>query len=160
MLVQPARARWDCLPLPKPARDQDARHFRGRSRGSLGHIWHDVSPGLSALLALPAINGTEPYPQFDFWAQLDPKGRYFQEYNRYAHVWFTAAENGIEIKSTYLDQVRVSLAPTDPILDHFDVRFFLVVSPEDQFFDRLPQLAKVFDWGRMHIYRKRGAASP
>lgn len=132
-------------------------HDPGARWATFGTMFH---PDYPRLLGLPAINGTEPYPQFAFWARLDPEGRRFEEYNRYAHVWFTAAEKGIEIKSTYLDQVRVSLAPTDPILDQFDVRFFLVVSPEDQFFDRLPQLAKVFDWGRMHIYRKRGSESP
>ncbi|HEX4665499.1 MAG TPA: hypothetical protein VH207_02775 [Chthoniobacterales bacterium] len=132
-------------------------HDPGARWATFGTMFH---PDYPRLLGLPAIDGTEPYPQFAFWARLDPEGRYFEEYNRYAHVWFTAAENGIEIKSTYLDQVRVSLAPNDPILDPFDVRLFLVVSPEDQIFDRLPQLAKVFTWGRMHIYRKRGAESP
>jgi hypothetical protein len=140
-------------PLATKMRILSARE-PGARWATFGTMFH---PDYPRLLGLPAIDGTEPYPQFAFWARLDPEGRYFEEYNRYAHVWFTAAESGIQIKSTYLDQVRVSLAPTDPILDQFDVRFFLVVSPEDQFFDRLPQLAKVLDWGRMHIYRKRRA---
>lgn len=108
------------------------------------------------LLGLPALNGTHPYPQFALWARLDPEGRFVDQYNRYAHVWFTAAAHGIMIDSPFLDQVKVSLPPTAPILDEFGVRFFLVISPEDQFFDRLPQFSKVFDYGRMHIYKKRG----
>jgi hypothetical protein len=140
-------------PLATKMRALSAHHPSARW-ATFGTMFH---PDYPRLLGLPAIDGTEPYPQFAFWARLDPEGRSFEEYNRYAHVWFTAAEDGIEIKSTYLDQVRVSLSPAAPILDEFDVRFFLVVSPEDQFFDRLPQFAKVFSWGRMHIYKKRGA---
>lgn len=143
-------------PLASRMRALSAHDPRARW-ATFGSMFH---PDYPRALGLPAIDGTEPYPQFPFWARLDPEGRYFNEYNRYAHVWFTAAKGGLQIKSTYLDQITVSLAPTDPILDRFDVRLFLVVSPEDQFFDRLPQLAKVFSWGRMHIYRKRGAETP
>src|SRR5436190_335915 len=108
------------------------------------------------LLGLPALNGTHPYPQFALWSRFDPERRFVDQYNRYAHVWFTAvASDRITIDSPFLDQVRVSLPPTSPVLDEFRVRFFLVISPEDQFFDRLPQFSKIFSHGRVHIYQKR-----
>lgn len=108
------------------------------------------------LLGLPALNGTHPYPQFALWSRLDPERHFVDQYNRYAHVWFTAAANGITIDSPFLDQIRVSLPPTAPILNEFGVRLFLVISPEDQFFDRLPQFSKVFSQGRVHVYQKHG----
>jgi len=128
------------------ARDQKARW------ATFGTMFYADYP---RLLGLPAINGTLPYPQFAFWSRLDPEGRFVEQYNRYAHVWFTAAADGITIESPFLDQVRVSLPPTAPVLDEFGVRLFLVISPEDQFFDRLPQFSKIFSQGRVHIYKKR-----
>jgi hypothetical protein len=107
------------------------------------------------LLGLPALNGTDPYPQFDFWRRLDPQGRSMEAYNRYAHVWFSTGTDGIRITSPYLDQVKVTLSPDDPILDEFEVRFFFVVPPEDKIFDRSPQFSKVFANGQVSIYRKR-----
>ncbi len=128
-------------------------HDPGARWATFGSIFH---PDYPRLLGLPAIDGTEPYPQFAFWARLDPEGRDFDAYNRYAHVWFTSAPDGIAIDSPFLDQIRVSLSPNDRVLDELGVKFFLVVTPEDQFFDRLPQFSKVFSYGRTSIYKKRG----
>jgi hypothetical protein len=138
-------------PLASKMRSLSAHH-PGARWATFGNMF---LPDYPRLLGLAAINGTEPYPQFDFWARLDPQRRDFDEYNRYAHVWFTAAPEGIAIHSPFLDQVRVALSPNDPVLAEFGVRFFLVVSPEDQFFDRLPQLAKRLTYGRVHVYEKR-----
>jgi hypothetical protein len=129
------------------ARDHSARWV------TFGNMFYADYP---RLLGLPALNGTHPYPQFALWSRLDPERRFVEQYNRYAHVWFTAAADRITIDSPFLDQVRVSLPPTAPILDEFGVKFFLVISPEDQFFDRLPQFSKIFSQGRVHLYRKRG----
>jgi len=129
------------------ARDQKARWV------TFGTMFYADYP---RLLGLPALNGTHPYPQFALWSRFDPERRFVDQYNRYAHVWFTAvASDRITIDSPFLDQVRVSLPPTSPVLDEFRVRFFLVISPEDQFFDRLPQFSKIFSQGRVHIYQKR-----
>lgn len=129
------------------ARDQKARWV------TFGTMFYADYP---RLLGLPALNGTHPYPQFALWSRFDPERRFVDQYNRYAHVWFTAvASDRITIDSPFLDQVRVSLPPTSPVLDEFRVRFFLVISPEDQFFDRLPQFSKIFSHGRVHIYQKR-----
>ena len=129
------------------ARDQKARW------ATFGPMFY---PDYPHLLGLPALNGTQPYPQFALWSRFDPQGRFYDEYNRYAHVWFTGAADGIAIKSTFLDQIRVSLPPAAPILDEFRVRFFLVVSPENQFFEHSPEFSRVFSNGRTHIYQKRG----
>ncbi|HET7511636.1 MAG TPA: hypothetical protein VFJ88_02650, partial [Chthoniobacterales bacterium] len=69
--------------------------------------------------------------------------------------WFTTATDRVTITSPFLDQVKVALPPTDPVLDDLDVRLFFVIPPEDQVFDRLPQFSKVFANGRVSIYRKR-----
>jgi hypothetical protein len=128
------------------ARDRSARW------ATFGNMFYADYP---RLLGLPALNGTHPYPQFAFWSRLDPEHSYVEQYNRYAHVWFTANAGKVTIDSPFLDQVRVSLPPTDPVLDEFGVRLFLVVSPEEQFFDRIPQFEKVFSKGQVHIYRQR-----
>jgi hypothetical protein len=138
-------------PLAAKMRALSARDHQARW-ATFGTMFYADYP---RLLGLPALNGTQPYPQFALWSRFDPERRFVDQYNRYAHVWFTAADR-ITIDSPFLDQVRVSLPPTAPVLDEFGVRFFLVVSPEDQFFDRLPHFSKIFSQGRVHIYQKHG----
>src|SRR5205823_1902616 len=64
------------------ARDQKARWV------TFGTMFYADYP---RLLGLPALNGTHPYPQFALWSRFDPVRRFVDQYNRYAHVWFTAA---------------------------------------------------------------------
>lgn len=133
--------------LSMSARDQKARWV------TFGSMFCADYP---RLLGLPALNGTQSYPQFNLWSHFDPQRRFFEQYNRYAHVWFTVANHPATIDSPFLDQIKVSLPPTSPILNELGVRFFLVVSPEDQFFDSLPQFVKVLSQGRISLYLRRG----
>ena len=140
-------------PLAAKMRALSLRDRRARW-ATFGQMFYADYP---RLLGLPALNGTHPYPQFDLWARFDPERRWVDQYNRYAHVWFATAAGGITIESPFLDQIKVSLSPANPVLESLGVKFFLVVSPEDRFFERRPQqFSKVFSQGRIHIYRRRG----
>jgi hypothetical protein len=39
-------------------------------------------------LGVRCVNGVHFYPQFDFWAQIDPQRERINDYNRYAHLVF------------------------------------------------------------------------
>ena len=136
-----------------------ARKMRSLSAHDRNARWATFGPisyiDYPRLLGLPSLTGTDPYPQFELWKYLDPEKHFLESYNRYAHLWFATATDGLTISSPFLDQVKVALPPTDPVLDDFDVRLFFVIPPEDQVFDRLPQFSKVFANGRVSIYRKR-----
>ena len=149
-LVRGGSAFFYTNPLAAKMRALSARHHKARWVTFGNMVWADYPH----FLGLPTLNGTQPYPQFALWSRFDPERRLVDQYNRYAHVWFTGAADRITIDSPFLDQVRVSLPPNAPILDEFGVRFFLVVSPEDQFFDRLPEFSKIFSQGGVHIYQK------
>ncbi|HSU86999.1 MAG TPA: hypothetical protein VLI42_09735, partial [Chthoniobacterales bacterium] len=63
-------------PLAAKMRSLSAHH-PGARWATFGNMF---LPDYPRLLGLPAINGTEPCPQFDFWARLDPQRREFDEY--------------------------------------------------------------------------------
>ena len=134
-----------------------AEKMRTLSAHDPGARWVTFSPimffaNYPRLLGIPALNGTHPYPQFDLWSRFDPERRLVDQYNRYGHVWFTAAPSDVVIESPFLDQIKVSLPPHSPILADLNVKYFLVIAPEDLFFDQLENFSKVFSHGRAHIY--------
>lgn len=49
---------------------------------------------LPILVGAPTINSTNVYPLLERWSLLDPEGKYFDAYNRYAHISVNLKEEG------------------------------------------------------------------
>lgn len=73
------------------------------------------------------LNGIHYYPLHDMWQIIDPEKKYFEIYNRYAHIHFD--NKGPEsplLELIYADQISVNMDPCDNRLKTLNVQYFLM----------------------------------
>lgn len=67
------------------------------------------------------INSVNIYPALDRWQKLDPTGKNFSVYNRYAHIQITLTNDMTSFHLNQVDYFTLSLNPDD--LPKLDVRY-------------------------------------
>jgi hypothetical protein len=72
------------------------------------------------------FNVTNFYPHIEYWRRFDPEGKYFDVYNRYAHIEVND-NNGEEISFRQMGQgaFAVEINPCNSILSNQKVDFFV-----------------------------------
>lgn len=72
------------------------------------------------------INGIHSYPQFRIWSILDPQKKYYDIYNRYAHIIFSDYEEGEDtIVQIQNDALQVNISPCSHQLKNLGVKYIL-----------------------------------
>jgi hypothetical protein len=78
-----------------------------------------------------AYNGVQTYPPEEMWKEIDPTGRFENEWNRLGNVNWTAGEGEPEVTNPVRDQVLVTFdSCSDFAAEHVD--YVLSESPLDQ----------------------------
>ncbi len=92
-------------------------------------VYDDIYFG-NYLLAngFPVLTSVQFYPQKELWLSLDPKRRYEDIWNRYAHVTFTgtADETAVGFVSHDYDYFAVVINPCNPLMDELRVTYYLL----------------------------------
>jgi len=78
------------------------------------------------MLGIHGLNGVHFYPQFAFWAALDPERRQVSTYNRYASVNVFLTRGPTQIRSVQSDGVEVFLDPRSPEFERLNVQYVLL----------------------------------
>jgi hypothetical protein len=102
-----------------------------------------------------SINGVHPVPQLELWKKIDPGGVEVDEYNRYAHVVFGAAQSvepTIMRRST--DAFRVLVNPASPALHELGVTHVMVDSPQAREIAERGGAVWLRSVGRYHLLRE------
>lgn len=75
------------------------------------------------LASAKTINSTNTYPDLQKWQKLDPDGKYYDIYNRYAHIMVNFTNDETTFNLPFGDQVLVNLNVND--LQKLDVKYIL-----------------------------------
>ncbi len=103
------------------------------------------------MFGAPTINSVNIYPALDRWKKLDPTGKYFKLYNRYAHIKIIF-DSGATRFDIHLDTTTLLLNPAD--LPKLDVRYIL--SPHgdlEKFSTAAVKITKFYEDAGSYIYR-------
>jgi hypothetical protein len=114
-------------------------------------------PNLFRILSVKALNGTHPYPQFDFWKKLDPDRRAIEVYNRYGYVMLQADNSpdiGFSVRTN--DSFRVIVNPETDVLGYLGATHCMVTGIDTGIFDRSPALKRIFSFRNSAIYEVMG----
>ncbi len=76
---------------------------------------------IPTLAGAPSINSTNVYPNIELWSKLDPEGKYYDAYNRYAHIAVILTEEETRFELPFADQLFLYLNPKD--IDKLDVKY-------------------------------------
>jgi hypothetical protein len=96
------------------------------------------------------VSGISRYPNHDAWRILDPKGKYEDAWNRYAHVAFEVGEPGTDpvITTPQADVVYVRIDPCDPRLASLGVN---VIVTQDFELPNCGEIVSEVTWGSRKI---------
>ncbi|MFZ6993953.1 DUF7654 domain-containing protein, partial [Curtobacterium sp. RRHDQ66] len=98
-----------------------------------------------------AFNGVQTYPPKEMWHEIDPSGKYEDEWNRLANVNWTVGKGEPTVTNPYRDQVLVTFDACSRFAQR-NVQYVLSDSPVDS-----SCLAQVGDYRQggldMHVYR-------
>ena len=87
------------------------------SSGQPKSLWITESHGLiknvPIMFGAPTINSINVYPALERWKKLDPEGKNFKIYNRYAHIAIKLQDKPTEFEFIALDQFRIKLNVSD-----------------------------------------------
>ncbi len=87
------------------------------------------STGMVAqMLGARSIAGVHQYPQLDMWRKLDPKGRHFDKYNRYALVLQFAAppsDTTVFFNLPHMFVLHLKTSPLNPIWHNLGARYVI-----------------------------------
>ena len=110
-----------------------------------------VRNSLPIMFGAPTVNCTNTYPVLDRWRKLDPTGKDFKLYNRYAHIEIIF-DSGATNFDIHLDKTILTLNPAD--LPKLDVRYIL--SPHgdlEKFSTAAVKINKLFEDAGTFIYK-------
>ena len=110
-----------------------------------------VRNSLPIMFGAPTVNCTNTYPVLDRWRKLDPTGKDFKLYNRYAHIEIIF-DSGATNFDIHLDKTILTLNPAD--LPKLDVRYIL--SPHgdlEKFSTAAVKINKLFADAGTFIYK-------
>jgi hypothetical protein len=103
------------------------RRAEAKDPGARWLVFNDgVLGNYPRALGIHGLNGVHFYPQFHFWAALDPERLHVNEYNRYASVNVYLATGPVRIRSQQVDGVEVLIDPRSPEFSRLDVRYVLL----------------------------------
>ena len=104
------------------------------------------------MFGAPTINSVNVYPVLDRWRKLDPTGKNFSIYNRYAHIIITFSYTPTKFDIERLDVFKIMLNPADIL--KLDVRYIL--SPHDdleKFSTAAVKIIKLYEDAGSYIYK-------
>ena len=104
------------------------------------------------MFGAPTINSVNVYPVLDRWRKLDPTGKNFSIYNRYAHITITFSNEATKFDIHRGDMFELTLNPAD--LPKLDVRYIL--SPHDdleKFSTAAIKIIKIYNDAGSYIYK-------
>ena len=103
------------------------------------------------MFGAPTINSVNIYPVLDRWRTLDPTGKDFSVYNRYAHIPVTLSRNATEFKYIQQDCFSLELNPDDLI--KLDVRYIFSQRAElENFSTRKVKIKMIYHEAGNFIY--------
>lgn len=74
------------------------------------------------------LNGVHMYPQFNMWKILDPEKKFYEAYNRYAHVFLSDYIAGDEfVRLMQTDALEINISPCDERLKDLEVKYVLSI---------------------------------
>lgn len=98
------------------------------------------------------LNGVHIYPQFEVWKVLDPKGKYKDIYNRYAHIIVPIYIPGKELVTLRSpDALELNIDPCDERLEILNIKYFL----SNQKLSTDDCLVKLKQFDKITIYRRK-----
>lgn len=112
-------------------------------------VWINDFP---IMFGAPTINSVNVYPVLDRWKKIDPDGKNFTRYNRYANIIMTLTAAPTEfIDMGLLDHCKINLNVND--LPKLDVRYILSRNGDlEKFSTGAIKIRKLFDDAGSFIY--------
>lgn len=104
------------------------------------------------MFGAPTINSVNVYPYFERWKKLDPTGKDFSVYNRYAHIIVTLTDEPTTFHDMgFLDVFSLKLNKND--LSKLDVKYILSKSDDlERFSTPKSKIQKIYEDAGAFIY--------
>ncbi len=97
------------------------------------------------------LNGIHLYPQFGIWKVLDPEKKYWNIYNRYAHIMISEYADGEDlVVLSEMDALVLNINPCDKRLEDLEVKYLLSTYPKS---DTCLIEIKQFEKPEVYIYQ-------
>jgi hypothetical protein len=106
-------------------------------------------------LGVRCVNGVHFYPQFDFWAQIDPKRERVNDYNRYAHLVFDLPrdKNKILFAVPIPDLLVLQIHPETPTFSRLGLDYLIFRGNDNGVLRQCANLTEVSSFQDLRIFR-------
>jgi hypothetical protein len=106
-------------------------------------------------LGVRCVNGVHFYPQFDFWAQIDPKREWVNDYNRYAHLVFDLPKekNAIQFAVPIPDLLVLQIHPETPTFSRLGLDYLIYRGDDNGVLQQCSNLTEVASFQDLRIFR-------
>jgi hypothetical protein len=108
------------------------------------------------MLGIPSLGGYHNYPDFKIWRQLDPDGRWFNNYNQCAFVTFVASTvEDLSVKNISPGNLQAIINPGCKGLKRLGVRYFLSVGDKShEVFQKIGSFRELYRFKEYVIYER------
>lgn len=119
-------------PITSSAFSSQVIELNGKNPGRWAAYNNHITSALIYANKINTATGVFLYPQQKWWQHFDKDNKYFNVWNRYAHVFFvepTTNNNEIKFSLIQQDLFLVEISPCHPILDSLEVKYFVSHTP-------------------------------